>query len=133
MDVPTLGIMLVPPLPLPWSRNRVVWHQQQQNCLHPIDEWTIALFKREFQLDNKERVRHLTAGMEGLVIRGMSDNSGADGGQPSVSRTGFGRNMTIKSCLQANVALPPVSAIGIARPVEYGLSNEERGSLLASR
>ena len=70
--------------------------------------------------------------MEGLVIRGMSDNSGADGGQPSVSRTGFGRNMTIKSCLQANVALPPVSAIGIARPVEYGLSNEERGSLLAS-
>ena len=34
--------------------------------LRPVDEWTIALFKSEFQLGNKERVRRLTAGSAGF-------------------------------------------------------------------
>ncbi len=35
-------------------------------CLRPIGKWTIALFKSEFQLGNKERVRRLTAGDAGF-------------------------------------------------------------------
>ena len=34
--------------------------------LRPVDEWTIALFKSEFQLGNKERLRRLTAGTAGF-------------------------------------------------------------------
>jgi hypothetical protein len=30
--------------------------------LRPLDEWTLGLFKAEFQLGNKERIRRLTAG-----------------------------------------------------------------------
>jgi hypothetical protein len=34
--------------------------------LRPTNEWTFALFKSEFQLGNKERVRRLTAGAAGF-------------------------------------------------------------------
>ena len=34
--------------------------------LRPVEEWTIALFKSEFQLGNKERIRRLTAGDAGF-------------------------------------------------------------------
>lgn len=34
--------------------------------LRPVDEWNVALFKSEFQLGNKERVRRLTAGTAGF-------------------------------------------------------------------
>ena len=34
--------------------------------LRPLDEWTVALFKSEFQLGNKERLRRLTAGDAGF-------------------------------------------------------------------
>jgi hypothetical protein len=34
--------------------------------LRPIPEWTVALFKSEFQLGNKERLRRLTAGDAGF-------------------------------------------------------------------
>jgi hypothetical protein len=34
--------------------------------LRPIDEWTVPLFKLEFQLGNKERLRRLTAGDAGF-------------------------------------------------------------------
>lgn len=34
--------------------------------LRPIDEWTVARFKSEFQLGNKERIRRLTAGDAGF-------------------------------------------------------------------
>ena len=34
--------------------------------LRPVSEWTIALFKSEFQLGNKERIRRLTAGTAGF-------------------------------------------------------------------
>ena len=34
--------------------------------LRPTEEWTVALFKSEFQLGNKERIRRLTAGDAGF-------------------------------------------------------------------
>ncbi|KAI2494252.1 hypothetical protein MHU86_20270 [Fragilaria crotonensis] len=34
--------------------------------LRPFDEWTVALFRSEFQLGNKERIRRLTAGDAGF-------------------------------------------------------------------
>lgn len=34
--------------------------------LRPVDEWTIPVFKTEFQLGNKERIRRLTAGDAGF-------------------------------------------------------------------
>ena len=34
--------------------------------LRPLPEWTVALFKAEFQLGNKERLRRLTAGDAGF-------------------------------------------------------------------
>jgi hypothetical protein len=35
-------------------------------CLRPIDKWTVAVFKAEFQLGNKECIQRLTAGDAGF-------------------------------------------------------------------